>query len=412
LRPRAAFGLTLTAYLLFVAAVVTLAPFRFADTPVFALTWRTSAEDFVLNFLMFVPLGFSLRLATGGAPSWCVGAALFGVAASGAIETAQAWLPGRCPSLIDVGTNATGCWFGALIHDEIRRRSDARLAGALALELPLMGLFYLLVPLVWANGLAAAGEEARLWFSLLPGAIGSIVLASVWVHRLRGKAALSAWTLSAIAFAWFVVASLPTMRIGKRFVLGCALVVALLVRLQTWLPALHRADGRRFEAPTLRRVAPLFASYLLLLAVWPWSGETVGWRGGIGLIDLADVPDRTPVLRLIEWIAVFTVGGYMLAEARGRRDERDGAAGLVVLLAAATAAAALEGLRGVHPRYAASALHAGRVRRGRLQAAVGVRALAARAGHFRSSRSHPASRASPPNGVTAPSARTSVNASA
>jgi len=61
-----------------------------------------------------------------------------------------------------------------------------------------------------------------------------------------------------------------------------------------------------------------------------------------------------PLLRVLEYLAGFTLAGYMLAEARGRRERTgrhvDGRGAAACLLGAAL----IEGIRGFHPPHGAS----------------------------------------------------------
>jgi len=125
------------------------------------------------------------------------------------------------------------------------------------------------------------------------------------------------------------------------------------VRLQARPPAVDAAE-RRFELPTLRRLWPVYAAYMLLSALWPWPWSPGPWRGAIGLLDLADVPGVVPMLRLLEYLAGFTLIGYMLAEARGRREEALVSVGARVAAACGAGAALIELLRGFHPAHGAS----------------------------------------------------------
>ena len=93
--------------------------------------------------------------------------------------------------------------------------------------------------------------------------------------------------------------------------------------------ALSLVPERRFELPTLRRVWPLLVAYLVLSALWPmpWPPMrwTLGpWHGGWGIVDLADMPGVTPMLRALEYLAAFTLLGYSVAESRGRLEESTG----------------------------------------------------------------------------------------
>jgi hypothetical protein len=63
-----------------------------------------------------------------------------------------------------------------------------------------------------------------------------------------------------------------------------------------------------------------------------------------------------PMLRALEYLAAFTLLGYTVAEARGRRAEPQGQLAVWVAAVCLAAAATLEGLRGFHPAHGASGL--------------------------------------------------------
>ena len=349
-------GRFLLGYLLLVTAVITLAPFRFARPVQAHLSWLVDPGDVVANMLLFVPLGFLHRIAAHRAPSrghWStVGAALL---ASVALETLQLFLPGRFPSVVDVLSNTLGAGLGSWLHARIAAHLDGRLVRGLALELPLMNVVYLLVPLLWLDGFAAGHDARRLVLSPLLGLAGALVLAAVWRHRLAERGVLSPPRLAWLAASWYVVGAAPGLIRRPLLVLGGAALVTVVA----WLEAARRAplpSERRFELPTLRRVWPVLAGYLILSALWPMPWTPASWRGGWGVAGLADMPGIVPMLRALEYLAAFTLLGYTVAESRGRRDESTGR-GLARLAAAClVATAALEFLRGFHPAHGASVL--------------------------------------------------------
>jgi hypothetical protein len=86
-----------------------------------------SRPDLAVNLAGFVPFGFlvCLRfLAGGGRPlRVCILAAtIAGLAVSLAIETTQAWLPGRDSSFLDLGANTLGAAAGALLASGWREK--------------------------------------------------------------------------------------------------------------------------------------------------------------------------------------------------------------------------------------------------------------------------------------------------
>jgi len=67
--------------------------------------------EYTANVVMFVPLGLLGVPLAGRARWWRV--VLVGVALTCAIETAQHWIPGRVPDVLDVTTNSLGALLGA-----------------------------------------------------------------------------------------------------------------------------------------------------------------------------------------------------------------------------------------------------------------------------------------------------------
>ncbi|MBP6097759.1 MAG: VanZ family protein, partial [Methyloversatilis sp.] len=90
------------------------------DTFAFLSTWNIGAlslPDLVVNSLIYLPLGAGIRLATVRWPLIVsvLLATLIGGALSLCIETFQAHLPQRVPSLSDFILNTSGALFGAVL---------------------------------------------------------------------------------------------------------------------------------------------------------------------------------------------------------------------------------------------------------------------------------------------------------
>ena len=353
-------GTLLLGYMVLVTAVITLAPFRFAQPVVVTLSWLVDPADVAANVLLFLPLGFLFRM-TLRSPEGARHARVVHTACltSAAFETLQLFLPGRFASPVDVISNTLGAGLGSLLHARVAARLDNRLVRGLALELPLMVVVYLLVPLLWLDGFAA-GHGGRLVLSPLLGLAGAIVLAAIWRHRLADRGVLSPARLACITAGWYVVGAAPGLIRRPLLVLGAALLVALVARLEATRP-LPLVPERRFELPTLRRVWPLLVGYLVLSALWPMPWPPMqwtpgSWHGGWGIADLADMPGITPMLRALEYLAAFSLFGYTVAESWGRREEGTGRRLVRLAGASVLSAAALEALRGFHPGHSASGL--------------------------------------------------------
>lgn len=349
-------GTFLLGYMVLVTAVITLAPFRFAWPAVFTLSWLVDPVDVGANVLLFLPLGFLVRVTMR--PSGDVGHARTIVAAcltSAAFETLQLFLPGRFASPVDVMSNTLGAGLGSLLYARVAARLDGRLVRGLALELPLMIVVYLLVPLLWLDGFAAGRDGGRLVLSPLLGLAGAVVLTAIWRHRLAERGVLSPTQLALVTAGWYGVGAAPGLMRRPLLVLGGAVLVGLATRLEAARP-LPLAPERRFELPTLRRVWPLLVGYLILSALWPLPRSPGPWHGGWGVADLADMPGVTPMLRALEYLAAFTLLGYTVAESGGRREEGAGPRLARLTAASVLSAAALEALRGFHPGHGASML--------------------------------------------------------
>lgn len=352
-------ALTMLLYSLAVVLLITLAPFRFELERTLEWQFATSGFDIASNFALFLLPGFLFRAWMGSNRDlYCVGPFLAGLAFSLVAELGQSYLVGRISSPLDLMTNAGGAWFGAMAYDAARRNLDLALAGRLALEIPLTGVVYLLVPLIWLNGLAGEGHVERMALGIIPGALGGMVLASIWAHRLRRVGLLSPLGIGLVAGLWFSLSSVPLMaRAPGVYGVGVTLIV-LLTSVTAVLLGHPRAD-RRFELPTLRRIAPAFLAYLLLAGTWPWTGPAVAFRMDVWIPDFSAALEQREVLSLLEHVSAFALGGYMIAEARGREDESGRSTLLITLLVALVPALALEFVRGIQPASHASVLRAG-----------------------------------------------------
>jgi VanZ family protein len=345
------------AYLIGVTLLVTLVPFDFRRWPDLEVLWGGQLADFVANVAMFLPLGFLFRLSRrGGRDRLALQALLAGGLFSLTIELAQLFLPSRISAPLDIVANGAGAWLGGLLHDRIaaRLRLTPALVGTLALELPLIGLVYLLVPLLWLSGLTAADDVGRLWLSLLLGLIGSMVLGAVHRHRFGPAGAISRWRYGLLASGWFLAGALPGLALQPVWVVLAAIAVGLST--MAWSMERLPASGpeRRFERETLGRLAPFFGLYLIFLAGWPPWSVWVPFHGSFDTFRLWGNADTFAIMRVLELLASFTVLGYLVAESRGRL-ERPFRATLPILAGLGGAAAFLvEVVAGLHPGPGAS----------------------------------------------------------
>ncbi len=350
-----ALALALLGYFLAVTLLITLAPFRFHWPIRIDLLWIDDAQGTLANVLLFLPLGFLYRLlGTSGAGGSIIAALFWGLGISAGIEILQLLLPGRFTSPMDVLANGSGAWIGARLHDRMQMRVRAEWVGRLALELPLMNVVYLLLPLLWLNGLASSSNMGRRLLALPLGISGSLILGGIYRHRFKLSRRSSVHWLPIGSAVWFVIGLLPGFMGSPWLGLGGAVLIAATTWLGTAFPLPRASDRRRFEIPLLKRVWPIFTGYLLLSSLWPVPLEYVSWRGAWAFSEIADLPGTVPILQLMEHFAAFTLLGYMVAESHGRQEVRWNLSVQWTLFWCGLAAGLLEVARGVHPEHIAS----------------------------------------------------------
>jgi glycopeptide antibiotics resistance protein len=309
----------LLAYMLGVTLIVTLLPFHFAWPDRWHVALGDDLYDAVVNLLLFVPLGFLFRLASprerpGSVVLVILNAALISVV----IEAMQLFDATRESAVLDVAANVMGAWVGALAFDQIARSAKlkGRLIGWLALEIPLMGLVYLLVPLLWVNTLAARGEWIPTLTTFLIGAFGATLLGGLQRHYFGPSRAAEPHHTAGFAGVWFVAgafAMLPWLPFG---LIAGALAACAWCGWQGRRRVEDPVLNRRFEAPLLRSATPFYAAYLVVLVISPVLGATGSWQGHFGFPKFAS--SRLEIAQVLELCAAFTLLGYIGAEIRGR----------------------------------------------------------------------------------------------
>lgn len=367
--PQARLARAVLGYLALMIAIITLAPFRFAAAPVhgFVTTW--GVRDAVLNVVLFVPLGFVLQLGRPrGRPVALAPALAIGAALSGFIEIAQLFLPERFPSVADLVTNACGAALGAFLASRATRRVDgAGAVRAFALDLPLVGLLYLLVPLLWLGGLSFDARELPLL--LLPAASAGWIIASVHAAYVGGGATTHLRPLlqPALGGALFVaIGFLPAMPAEPLLAPMAAAVLAsaVLGRLHAppFLTHERTASGersRRFEAPTLRVAMVPLVGLIVWYVLGPLDAPRGAWHGTFALLPRGVEPDDRGVFRIMAQVSAFTALGYAVAEQAGRARTSMRALAPRALLASALLALPLEAARGLRVGTESRALVAG-----------------------------------------------------
>jgi glycopeptide antibiotics resistance protein len=301
-------------YYLAVVAVIVLVPFEFATPGRLEWVWVVDVQDFVANILLFIPFGFLYRLANRRVAAGVLGALAVGALASGAIEFVQMCAPHRYASPIDILANTLGAGGGALLCGFVSRRlRPPALVGRLSLELPLMGLLYLLIPLLWVASLAIGDNVARLAMLALPVMFGATLLGMIQRHYFGQALAVSAGGVAVAAAAAVLLGTFPAMAVSPTAVLALAGLAAAVV-LRHGL-ASSRPIERRFELPALKAALPFFVIYVVAVAVAPLTDPSTP----PGFVATGAADFRTvAILRLLHVGALFTVAGYIFAEFRGR----------------------------------------------------------------------------------------------
>jgi VanZ family protein len=355
------------AYVAVLAAIVTLAPldFRIGSPAPWSLIIVPS--DVARNVAFFVPIGFLLALADGSrAAFWRAPLAASGF--SFLLETAQRWLPGRYPSPVDVVANGLGATIGALlavlVAVRVLDRQGLRTVGMLGA--PLVGLLYLMTPLVWISAMVGTADD-RLLVVVLAGLAGAMIIRSIGLHQLLevDDGGIPPWEehlmLGVLVACWFLVGVAPGTWVADRM-----LAATIAVGVMGALPWLERERGllvgqsgrarkeRRFETRTLLQIAPLFLAYLMAITWWPLPDALMAWRWDNGFTPANAPLDRVAILAVVERVAAFTTLGYALAEWRSRRTETTSAMRAASFLPLVGVVVLLEGARGVHPAYGAS----------------------------------------------------------
>lgn len=348
----------LLAYMGLVTAVVTLLPFDFALPSHPRVMLTGGIVDVVANVALFVPLGFLYALTRPAGTLSLRRVAVLAVLTSSGIEVIQLFEATRFASLSDVLANGTGAVLGAIAQRRLARRIalDAHTVGRLSLELPVMGLVYLLVPLLWLDGLAGVDSPTQVWPLLALGLFGGSLLAAAQRHHFGPNRQMSRGLMAAAACIWFLVGGFPGLAPRASIVLVAMLAA---VGAFVWVRSANRASARpinrRFESRALTEAAPFYAAYLLLL-VAPPAGYSAAWRGAIAFTAGTTDWSAGAVLHVVETVAAFTLLGYMVAEFRGRREARFREVARHIALWGGSAAAVCESLEGFRPDGGASLL--------------------------------------------------------
>ena len=340
-RSRARLSRVLLFYWLGIIAVIVLAPFRFDPR-----------LEPLARALLFIPLGFLFPLTVQGRnpkpfPVMALGALLGGAFAAIRYSEAQ-----RLTTTVMIAASGIGAGLGASILQAANHRiaHSGRLAGRLSLEIPLVALIYMLLPPLLTASLL--GDD----LSLVPlGLLGARLIAAAYEHHFAPGGVFRRDSIVVVAMGWMTLGVFPVVL--RSPALGLALV--LLVGMTTWraasTPVVHTSGiERRFEADTLRKSVPSIVAYFIVSIGLPLPDGASEWRMAMAFSGSGDLSRQ--LIALLDPIASLAMLGYVLAEARGRRELPFLKTAPRIAVECAAVAVLMEVSHGFQPATGASAL--------------------------------------------------------
>ncbi len=302
-------------YVSLIILLLTLNPFYFVIPAEFSIKFESSTGNLYNNILLFLPLGFLYRMITGRR-----GALLMGLGLSLSIEILQLFIPARTTSVVDVLANTLGAGLGAWLYDQIAPRIliTSGTVDRFRLQTPLMGLIYLLVPLLWIDTLALHEAPYHWLLTLLLGLCGAILFSNLFRHWSEAVYLKVIMYASLASGVWFLIGIGPRLTHSIPLIIGC-LGVMILTAILTLVP--RSLEERRFERKTLNRMLPVFGLYLFLLALFFPFQPIGGWHMYFGFTNRINDTSLLALYSRLEYLAAFTVLGYLIAEYRGRLEQ-------------------------------------------------------------------------------------------
>jgi VanZ family protein len=310
----------LLSYLVVLIASLQLLPFEFAIPDTLQLSLAMSPLRTLAAFAMFVPYGFLSRRARSGGRGEQIAAIVLSAALLAlALEMAQRFEPSSEASmwhlLAAIAGAAVGAWLCERVHHD--RYGTANAVHAMLLQLPLMGLAYLLLPLLWASSAAGQNDPMRQMLTVSVALAGASLLGSIARATRAYTPNRQWWLVPTVALVWSAIGLLPSITADWRItVAGIAGVTAFASWRGRWsAPAFIE---RRYEVPALLAALPFLGIYLLGACVWPGHSFRT-----IPLVHLG-MPTTDAglalALPLLEMGIAATVLGYVIAEFQGRTE--------------------------------------------------------------------------------------------
>ncbi len=310
----------LLSYLVVLIAALLLLPYEFAMPAQVRFHLDFAPLSTLATAAMFVPYGFLTRRARVGRLGQHQLAVMLSAAMlSLVLETAQLFEPACVASpwhvIAAVAGAAIGTWLCERAHDD--ENGTANALHTLLLQLPLMGLAYLLLPLLWASSAAAQDDPSRLVLTLSIGLLGASLLGSI-ARAVRSWTPDRAWWLvPTVAATWITVGVLPSVLVDWRISLACIVIVTAFAAWRgRWTAPMF--FERRYEVPALVAASPFMVIYFIGAGIWPGHSFRT-----IPLVHLG-MPTTDAglslALPLLEAGIAATVLGYVIAEFNGRSE--------------------------------------------------------------------------------------------
>ncbi len=351
-------------YMIAVILLITLSPFRFSlpgQKVKFVL--YGGLPDLVMNIFLFIPAGALYQLRRGEEVTSstrgsrrALSALLFGLGFSLGIELAQLFLEKRYTAITDVLTNGLGAWMGAwgmiTVSNRLPRLSRLGLDRFL-INHPVFILPYLVLPLLWLNGMATGEQSGRVWFMVFV-AVPCALLAADFARKLGSlRRPWGAGVGFLILTVWFTGGAIQQWIAHPR---ETAVVFGLAGAVFARCGRFRLPAGESGDLPRLRIVFVLFLPYLVLLNFFPFGKFSLLWDFRFGISGFPENPPNEVIFRLLEYLGVVSLFGYMVSQLLDHREssslvQKIGVAGWILGVAGT-----LELLRGFHGDFEASLL--------------------------------------------------------
>jgi len=301
-----------------VILVFTLSPFDFSGNAGH-FKWQTNFRDVFSNVLLFLPLGFLLRLFWAERPFWlflpemAVGALL-----SSSIETTQLFLPDRHSQYSDILCNAAGAWLGAwLAHGLGKRLSPTGEEGpGPCASGPLYGVI-LLSPLLWLDTLAPPRHADPFLPVLFAALAGSLAIASVVACLSEETREASPTAAISFTVLWLLLVLGGFLRSHSTGVLSAILLFALL----SFLGSFHLQKKKEKYPTSLRLILSMLLTLHLAVTFYAMGGGVVHWHWpSIGDSDSTLIEDHGA--RIVGELFAFLLAGYFAGTLRAQHEAR------------------------------------------------------------------------------------------